>query len=52
MNERMKREIFQSPCFDLIRKATPDFIKFIDEKCEAIAGDIVDYFILCYQHIG
>ncbi len=37
----MKREIFESQCFDIVRKQHPDFLRFVDEKTEAVAGDIV-----------
>lgn len=41
VQERMKREIFQSQCFDLLRKLNPEFFTQIDQKLEAVEGDIV-----------
>ena len=41
VHERMKKEIFESPCFNLLKSEVPDFLKFIEEKVEAVEGDIV-----------
>jgi len=44
VTERMKRQIFQSACFDNIRKIYGEgYNKFIDTKVEAIEGDISDH---------
>ena len=37
------REVIQSPCFNRIREEKSDFFKFIEEKVEAIEGDIVKH---------
>lgn len=42
--ERVKREIFQSQAFDIVRNAVggpESFSKLIDQKIEAVDGDIV-----------
>ena len=36
------REVFQSPCFNRVREANPDFVNLINQKIEAIEGDIVN----------
>jgi hypothetical protein len=38
------REVFESPCFNRVREAQHDFFKFIEDKVEAIEGDIVISF--------
>ena len=40
--ERFKKEIIESPCFDKLRKARPDFDAFIDSMIHPIAGDLVN----------
>ena len=51
--ERIKREIFESACFDQIRKQHQDFWGFIESKIEGIEGDIVitSYFFI-FKLIG
>jgi predicted alpha/beta superfamily hydrolase len=42
--ERVKREIFQSQAFDMVRQAqggATNFIAFIEQKIEPVDGDIV-----------
>lgn len=39
--ERVKKEIFQSPMYDLIKSQHEDFMAFIDEKIIPVEGDIV-----------
>lgn len=41
--ERMKREIFSSLCFDVVKKQHENFMAFIDAKIEPVEGDIVRY---------
>jgi hypothetical protein len=38
--DRVRREIFGSPCFDLVKAQYPDFNQVIDEKIFPIEGDI------------
>lgn len=39
--ERLKREIFESQCFDYVKKEHPDFLSFVESKIEPVEGDIV-----------
>mmetsp|Transcript_39104 Transcript_39104/g.37425 ORF Transcript_39104/g.37425 Transcript_39104/m.37425 type:complete len:255 (+) Transcript_39104:128-892(+) len=42
IKERMMKEVFQSPAFNRVRELNPDFLAFINEKVEAVEGDISD----------
>lgn len=39
--ERIKREVFDSRCFDQLRKMYPNFNEIIDRKIVPVEGDIV-----------
>ena len=48
--ERFKKEIIESPCFDKLRKARPDFDAWIDSVVYPIAGDMVFiYYLLVFN---
>lgn len=47
--ERVKREIFQSQAFDLVKAQVggpAKFLQYIDEKIEPVDGDIVSFPML------
>ena len=42
LEERFKKEILDSPCFDIIRERHgPAFTSFVNEKVRPIAGDVL-----------
>ena len=41
ISERLRKEILESPCFDRLRSSRRDFQQFIEEKVQAVGGDLL-----------